>query len=62
MVNSFPDGVAVVAGGTGGLGAGICLALAVAGCDVAVTYRSSERKAQSAVSEIEALQSMGLSS
>jgi NAD(P)-dependent dehydrogenase (short-subunit alcohol dehydrogenase family) len=55
MVNSFPDGVAVVAGGTGGLGAGICLALAVAGCDVAVTYRSSERKAQSAVSDIEAL-------
>jgi NAD(P)-dependent dehydrogenase (short-subunit alcohol dehydrogenase family) len=45
----------VVAGGSGGLGAGICLALAAAGCDVALTYRSSEHKAQSVVSEIQAL-------
>jgi NAD(P)-dependent dehydrogenase (short-subunit alcohol dehydrogenase family) len=55
MVNLFPNGVAVVAGGTGGLGAGICLALAAAGCDVALTYRSSEHKAQSVMSEIQAL-------
>jgi NAD(P)-dependent dehydrogenase (short-subunit alcohol dehydrogenase family) len=55
MVNLFPNGVAVVAGGTGGLGAGICLALAAAGCDVALTYRSSAHKAQSVVSEIQAL-------
>jgi NAD(P)-dependent dehydrogenase (short-subunit alcohol dehydrogenase family) len=55
MVNLFPNGVAVVAGGTGGLGAGICLALAAAGCDVALTYRSSEHKAQAVMSEIQAL-------
>jgi 2-hydroxycyclohexanecarboxyl-CoA dehydrogenase len=45
---------AFVAGGSGGIGGAIALALAAAGADVAVTYRSGAGRAQSIVEEIAA--------
>lgn len=38
-------GVALVLGGSGGIGAAICRAVAAQGCDVALTYRSNEASA-----------------
>ena len=42
----FPQGVAVVFGGSGGIGQGICHGLAAHGCDVALTYRRNQEAAQ----------------
>ena len=36
---NYPSGVAVVIGGSGGIGKGICLALAAQGAQVALSYR-----------------------
>ena len=44
----FPEGVAVVIGGSGGIGSEICLRLAEHGADVALTYRSNRAAADSA--------------
>jgi NAD(P)-dependent dehydrogenase (short-subunit alcohol dehydrogenase family) len=41
----FPEGVAVVIGGSGGIGSAICLALAEAGTDVILTYRNNQAAA-----------------
>jgi 3-oxoacyl-[acyl-carrier protein] reductase len=46
-------GVAVVTGGTGGLGAAVCRMLAERGSDVALTYRKNETAAAALVGEIE---------
>jgi 3-oxoacyl-[acyl-carrier protein] reductase len=46
--------VALVTGGSRGIGRAIALALAGAGADVAITYRSAESEAASAVAAIEA--------
>lgn len=52
---NYPSGVAVVIGGSGGIGKGICLALAAHGAQVALSYRSSAQAAQQTVGEIEQL-------
>ena len=50
----FPaDGVAIVIGGSGGIGRSVCLRLASCGCDVALTYRSNEQKARDVAEMIE---------
>jgi len=49
----FPQGVAVVIGGSGGIGSAVCRAFAQAGADIAFTYRSNEQAAQELRGEIE---------
>lgn len=49
MPRDFPQGVAVVFGGSGGIGQAICATLGQRGCDVALTYRSNARAAQDVV-------------
>src|ERR1700733_10661226 len=44
--------VAVVTGGTGGIGAAICKALAEAGAAVAVGYNSASEKAEAMLGEL----------
>ncbi|MGW1028932.1 SDR family NAD(P)-dependent oxidoreductase [Streptomyces sp. NPDC002577] len=53
MTGDFADrkGVALVAGGTGGIGAAIVRTLARRGCDVVFTYRTSEAAARDLVTE-----------
>lgn len=50
----FPDGAAVVIGGSGGIGRAICTALASEGVDVAFTYRSNWQAADELVKQGEA--------
>ena len=52
--------VALVTGGSRGLGAAIAVALANEGADVAVTYVSAPEKAQAVVARIEAAGRRGL--
>lgn len=52
-MKNFNDGVAIVAGGSGGIGSAICKALAASGSDVALTYRSRKDAADDVVTEIE---------
>ena len=47
-------GVAVVTGGSGGLGAAVCRMLGERGSDVAVFYRSNEDAARAVASDVEA--------
>lgn len=49
----FGEGAAFVIGGSGGVGQAICQALAEAGTNVALTYRSNEEKARGVVRAIE---------
>lgn len=46
-MNTLEDKVSLVTGGAGGIGSAICKHLADAGAKVIVTYKSSEREAQS---------------
>lgn len=48
----FPAGVAVVVGGSGGVGRAISSLLAGAGCDVALTYRSNAQAAAAALDDV----------
>lgn len=52
---SLAGRVAIVTGGTRGIGKGISLALAKAGADIAAIYRRDEESAKETVREIEAL-------
>lgn len=54
MEKTFGDGVAIVAGGSGGIGSAICAGLADAGANVAFTYRSRKDSADAVVERIEA--------
>ncbi len=51
----FKDKVAVVTGGSRGIGRAICLELAKNGCDIAFNYHKSEDQARTLVEEIESL-------
>jgi NAD(P)-dependent dehydrogenase (short-subunit alcohol dehydrogenase family) len=55
MRPDFPPGISLVLGGTGGIGRACALALARAGSDVAITYRSSDAAAEEVVSAIRTL-------
>ena len=48
------DGVAVVTGGSGGIGAAVCRLLAARGSDIAFTYRRNESAATEVVEAVEA--------
>ena len=48
----FDPGVAIVAGGTGGIGAGICRRFAASGIPLVFTYHSSEDKARALNAEL----------
>ena len=54
MAQDFDGGVAIVAGGSGGIGSAICAGLARAGSNVALTYRSRKESADRVVAEVEA--------
>lgn len=52
---AFKEGVALVAGGSGGIGREICKALAKAGSNVLLTYRSNEAAALEVAAQIRQL-------
>lgn len=52
---AFPDGLALVIGGSGGMGALICQTLAAAGSDIALTYRGNRDRAEQVAQSIRAL-------
>lgn len=52
-MGDFDGGVAIVAGGSGGIGSAICAALAAAGSNVALTYRSRRDAADAVVAAVE---------
>ncbi len=52
---AFADGTAIIVGGSGGIGAAICLAMAKAGSDVALTYRSKVQAAEDVAGQVRAL-------
>jgi NAD(P)-dependent dehydrogenase (short-subunit alcohol dehydrogenase family) len=54
MGQDFDGGVAIVAGGSGGIGSAICAALAASGTNVAFTWRSRKTAADSVVTAVEA--------
>jgi 3-oxoacyl-[acyl-carrier protein] reductase len=51
----FPDGAALVIGGSGGVGQAVCRELARAGTNVAITYHKKRDLADALVNEIQAL-------
>lgn len=50
----YASGVAVVAGGSGGIGQAICRVLAEAGCDVALTFNRNRDGAEAAAAAVRA--------
>lgn len=54
-INRFPKGVALVIGGSGGMGAVICEMLAAHGSDIALTYRNNRMRAEEVAGKVRAL-------
>jgi NAD(P)-dependent dehydrogenase (short-subunit alcohol dehydrogenase family) len=54
MTDNFPPGIALVIGGSGGIGRSICQRAAAAGTDVALTYRTNRIGAEAAAAAIRA--------
>jgi NAD(P)-dependent dehydrogenase (short-subunit alcohol dehydrogenase family) len=52
-MNTTPTSIALVTGGSRGLGKSMALALAARGVDVVLTYRSNQKEAEAVVAEIE---------
>jgi len=50
----FSKGCAMIFGGSGGLGAGVCRTFAQAGADLAIVYRSKQSAAQSVADDVRA--------
>jgi len=50
--SNFPDGVALVIGGSGGTGAAICEQLAMAGSDVILTYHGNAARAEETANKV----------
>lgn len=55
MSMDFPNGAAIVFGGSGGIGKGVALEFAKAGTDVAICYRSKKAVAEATAEAIRAL-------
>lgn len=53
--SGFPEGVALVLGGSGGLGGSICEAFGRSGVDVALTYRSNAAAAEALAGRLTAM-------
>jgi NAD(P)-dependent dehydrogenase (short-subunit alcohol dehydrogenase family) len=49
---AFPDGAALVVGGSGGIGRGICQSLARDGCSVALTYYRNQDVADQVIEDL----------
>ena len=52
--SDFKEGTALVVGGSGGVGSAICVALAEAGCDIALTYFGNEARAEAVAGDVRA--------
>lgn len=55
MTKEFPEGAAIVFGGSGGIGKGVALEFGKAGTDVAIVYRSKKDVAEATAESIRAL-------
>jgi NAD(P)-dependent dehydrogenase (short-subunit alcohol dehydrogenase family) len=55
MTELFPEGCALVVGGSGGIGRFVCTEFAKAGTDVAITYHKNQAPAEEAAEKIRAL-------
>ena len=51
----FPDGAALIIGGSGGVGRAVCMEFARAGTDVAITYRKKKEVAEALAADIRSL-------
>lgn len=51
-MTAFPEGAALVIGGSGGMGAVICQTLAAHGSDIALTYRGNRERAEQVATQV----------
>ncbi len=52
---AFPEGAALVLGGSGGIGSSICELFARQGADVAITYRNNAKAAEAVAARVATL-------